>query len=133
MALENLVDGTMLNKFAKLLKSNIKSDLLGDKRLKYMTQAEYDLLTDEEKNDENIVYNITDSDIIEGFSGDYNDLTNKPIIPTATTVTDNLTSTSTTAALSANQGFVLKGLVDTKADMVEDTDLQTMLTNIFGD
>ena len=77
MALENFVNGTMLNKFAKLLKSNIKSDLLGDKKLKYMTQAEYDLLTDDEKNDENIVYNITDAE--EGFSGDYNDLTNKPI------------------------------------------------------
>ena len=48
------------------------------------------------------------------------------------TVTDNLTSTSTTAALSANQGKVLKGLVDNKADMIEDTDLNTMLTTIFG-
>ena len=48
------------------------------------------------------------------------------------TVTDNLTSTSTTAALSANQGKVLKGLVDNKADMIEDTDLETMLTSIFG-
>ena len=48
------------------------------------------------------------------------------------TVTNNLTSTSTTAALSANQGKVLKGLVDNKADMVEDTDLQAMLDEIFG-
>ena len=32
------------------------------------------------------------------------------------TVVDNLTSTSTTDALSANQGRVLKGLVDNKAD-----------------
>ena len=48
------------------------------------------------------------------------------------TVTDNLTSTSTTAALSANQGYILKGLVDNKADMIEDTDLTTMLTTIFG-
>ena len=63
MALENFVNGTMLNKFAKLLKSNIKSDLLGDKKLRYMTQAQYDLLTDDEKNDENIIYNITDADI----------------------------------------------------------------------
>ena len=48
------------------------------------------------------------------------------------TVTNNLTSTSTTAALSANQGKVLKGLVDTKADMVEDTDLTAMLAEVFG-
>ena len=47
-------------------------------------------------------------------------------------IQNNLTSTSTTDSLSANQGKVLKDLVDTKADMVEDTDLQTMLTEIFG-
>ena len=58
-----MVDGEKLNSFAKLLKSNIKSDLLGDKKLRYMTQAEYDELTDDEKNDETIVYNITDADI----------------------------------------------------------------------
>lgn len=34
---------------------------------------------------------------------------------TAVSIVDNLTSTSTTAALSANQGKVLKGLVDGKA------------------
>ena len=92
MALENFVNGAMLDKFAKLLKSNIKSDLLGDKKLKYMTQEEYDLLTDDEKNDENIIYNITDADSPDyvtqeelntaiqenGFSGDYNDLENRP-------------------------------------------------------
>ena len=48
------------------------------------------------------------------------------------TVTNNLTSTSTTAALSANQGYVLKGLVDGKADMIEDTELDTLLSDIFG-
>ena len=37
---------------------------------------------------------------------------NKPTIPSATTVVDNLTSTSTTSALSANQGKVLKDALD---------------------
>lgn len=43
------------------------------------------------------------------LSGDYNDLINTPIIPefTETEIIDNLTSGSTTAALSANQGMVL--------------------------
>lgn len=43
------------------------------------------------------------------LSGDYNDLINIPIIPefTETEIIDNLTSGSTTAALSANQGMVL--------------------------
>ncbi len=48
------------------------------------------------------------------FSGSYNDLSNKPSIPSAVTVTNNLTSDSTTAALSAAQGKELKQLVDGK-------------------
>lgn len=40
-------------------------------------------------------------------SGSYNDLIDKPTIPEATVVVDNLTSTSATDALSANQGRVL--------------------------
>ena len=46
------------------------------------------------------------------FSGNYNDLTNKPTIPS---VIDNLTSTSTSDALSAKQGKVLKDALDAKA------------------
>lgn len=52
-------------------------------------------------------------------SGSYNDLTNKPTIPAAVSVVDNLNSTSATDALSANQGRVLKGLVDAKAESSE--------------
>lgn len=40
-------------------------------------------------------------------SGSYNDLSNKPTIPPGLTVVNNLTSTSTTSALSAYQGKVL--------------------------
>ena len=47
-------------------------------------------------------------------------------------IQDNLTSTATDQSLTANQGRILKGLVDNKADMIEDTDLTTMLTTIFG-
>ena len=57
------VNGTMLSDFAKKMKNNIKTDLLDGKKLKYVTQAEYDALTDDKKNDENIIYNITDADI----------------------------------------------------------------------
>lgn len=50
------------------------------------------------------------------FSGNYNDLSNKPTIPTNTWrgIQDNLTSTSTTESLSANQGKILKGYVDNR-------------------
>ena len=37
------------------------NEMLGGKRLVYLTQAEYDILTEEEKNNADIVYNITDS------------------------------------------------------------------------
>ena len=47
-------------------------------------------------------------------------------------VQDNLTSTATDQSLSANQGKVLKGLVDGKADMIEESDLTAMLTTVFG-
>ena len=39
------------------------NEMLGGKKLVYLTQAEYDNLTDEEKNNADIVYNITDIDI----------------------------------------------------------------------
>ena len=44
-------------------------------------------------------------------------------------IQNSLTSTSTTDSLSAAQGKILN---DTKADMIEDTELTTMLTTIFG-
>ena len=35
-------------------------DMLGGKSLRYLTQAEYDILSDEEKNNENVIYYIID-------------------------------------------------------------------------
>ena len=49
---------------------------------------------------------------------------------TSVTVTDNVTSTSTTEALSANQGKTLKDLVDGK--QASDADLTTLATNGIG-
>ena len=48
------------------------------------------------------------------FSGNYNDLTNKPTIPSGVVVVNNLTSTSTTSSLSANQGRVLNEKINNK-------------------
>ena len=39
------------------------NEMLGGKKLVYLTQAEYDNLTEEEKNNADVVYNITDIDI----------------------------------------------------------------------
>ena len=44
----------------------------------------------------------------------YNNLTDKPTIPSGVQVIDNLTSSSTIASLSANQGRVLKEYLDKK-------------------
>lgn len=59
-----------------------------------------------------VVKHVTDAERTSwnaksNFSGSYTDLTNKPTIPSATTIVNNLTSTSTTSALSASQGKVL--------------------------
>lgn len=40
--------------------SNVTREMLGGKSLVYLTQAEYDVLSDEDKNNENIIYYITD-------------------------------------------------------------------------
>ena len=40
--------------------SNETRDMLGGKSLRYLTQAEYDILSDEEKMNENVIYYITD-------------------------------------------------------------------------
>lgn len=46
-------------------------------------------------------------------TGSYNDLNDKPVIPSAVTVENSLTSTSTTNALSANQGKILNEKIPT--------------------
>ena len=56
---------------------------LGGKSIVYLTQAEYNELTDLEKEDEKKVYNITDSVI------DYNEIVNVPEIPTKTSQLTN--------------------------------------------
>lgn len=53
--------GKLLNEKVELVK-----DMLGGKALRYVTQAEYDTLSEEQKSDANIVWNITDSVSNEG-------------------------------------------------------------------
>lgn len=60
-------------------------------------------------NIENYVNSKTDDLSDVATSGDYNDLINKPAIPT---VNDTLTSTSSTDALSSNQGNVLNNKIE---------------------
>lgn len=50
------------------------------------------------------------------MTGSYSDLTDKPVIPPATTIVNNLTAGGTTSALSAEQGKMLKTSVDAKVD-----------------
>ena len=125
-----IVTGNNLMSFALKIKDYIYYELLGGKRIRYATQAEYDALSDSEKNNEEIIWNITDLDVIDyvtedelnakadktelhshsnktvldeitsakitewnnksTFSGSYNDLIDKPSIPS---VTNDLTNT----------------------------------------
>ena len=63
---------------------------------------------------------------------DYSKLENKPTIPAATQISDNLTSNSNTRALSANQGRVLKQLVDAKPDSTGGTATSVEFEKITG-
>ena len=56
----------------------------------------------------------TSFDGTEDISISYNNLTDKPTIPSGVQVIDNLISSSTTSSLSANQGRVLKEYLDKK-------------------
>lgn len=62
---KKIVNGENLQSFAGKMKQHIFEDLLGSKKIKYITQAEYEALTDDQKNNENIVWNIIDIDIID--------------------------------------------------------------------
>ena len=59
------------------------NDKLGDKSFIYLTQEEYNLLSDEEKQDGTKVYNITNATI------DYSEISNTPTIPTKTSQLTN--------------------------------------------
>ena len=57
-----LVGLDSLSYLANQIKANIKKDLLGDKKLRYVTLDEYEALSDDEKNNNSIVWNIIDAD-----------------------------------------------------------------------
>lgn len=63
-------------------------------------------------------------------TGAYSDLSGKPTIPT---VTDNVTSTSTTSALSANQGKLLNDKFDTHTHGLLNNNLTVALANTTTD
>lgn len=66
------------------------------------------------------------------YSGSYNDLSNKPTIPAKTTVVNNLTSTSTTSALSAYQGKVLNEKIPTVTNSLTSTSTTSALSAAQG-
>ena len=51
-------------------------DYTGGKKLRYVTSAEYELLSDEAKNNENIVWNITDLETVDTIQIDEEELNN---------------------------------------------------------
>ena len=62
MSFSKLVSLEALDSFARMLKTNIKEDLLDNKKIKYLTQQEYEELSDSNKEDDTIVYNIIDAE-----------------------------------------------------------------------
>lgn len=74
-----------------------------------------------EGNLEGDVWNVTKTDVNYAWTGTDWD----PFGSSAVNIVDNLTTGGATAALSAEQGKVLKGLVDTKVDKVSGKQLST--------
>lgn len=74
-----------------------------------------------EGNLEGDVWNVTKTDVNYAWTGTYWD----PFGSSAVNIVDDLTTGGATAALSAEQGKVLKGLVDTKVDKVSGKQLST--------
>ena len=74
-----------------------------------------------EGNLEGDVWNVTKTDVNYAWTGTYCD----PFGSSAVNIVDDLTTGGATAALSAEQGKVLKGLVDTKVDKVSGKQLST--------
>lgn len=66
-----LIDLSLLNKFAKDLYGKINGEIntvknmLGGKSIKYVTQAQYNALTDAEKNNNAISWHILDPDPVQ--------------------------------------------------------------------
>ena len=172
-SLQNTIDGIIVDNLEstdvdKALSANqgniIVNEWLGGKKLKYLTQEEYDALTDDEKNNDEIIYNIIDAeeetidlsnyalkselhshdnknvlDTItqdkineweDHFSGDYNDLTNQPTIPTKTSELTNdsgyLTSVPEEYITETELNTELEGKVDKE-------DGKGLSTNDFSD
>ena len=66
-----LPDYPSVNGFATL---DYVNEMTGGKKQVYLTQAEYDILADEQKNDDSIVYNITDAeDTVSAENVTFND------------------------------------------------------------
>ena len=72
--MEKFVSASNLRTTTESIVDFIENKLDG-KSFKYLTLAEYEALSDSEKNRDDIVYQITDKQL------SYNDLTDKPYIP----------------------------------------------------
>ena len=130
------------------------NEMLGGKRLVYLTQAEYDILTEEEKNNADVVYNITDSsdlsdlhqhankEVLDGitaekvtswdnksdFDGDYNSLTNKPTIPSKTSeLVNDSTYVTESGVLEIVENSGLGGTTEVSQGETEPTEESVLL------
>ena len=147
----------LTNYYTKTETDNIIQDYTGGKKQIYLTQAEYDLLTDSEKNDATKVYNITDATeqvIPTDLTIDSNNLlqlkdSNGNTIGTGVTVSTTsggsssytLPIASSTVLggikvgnnLSIDSNGVLSATVTGIGSGMTDDEIDTILINVFGE
>ena len=147
----------LTNYYTKTETDNIIQDYTGGKKQVYLTQAEYDLLSESEKNDATKVYNITDATeqvIPTDLTIDSNNLlqlkdSNGNAIGTGVTVSTTSGGSNSYALpiasntvlggikvgsnLSIDSNGVLSATVTGTGSGMTDDEVDTVLTNVFGE
>ena len=97
--------------------NEVLNDFTDGKKQRYLTKAEYDLLSEEEKQDSSIVWNITDDDGICGGGAvsaspkllvDYTHTANKVIIPSSLDLATGIYTTQEPHGLNGDETLLLR-------------------------
>lgn len=138
--------------YTKTETDNIIQDYTGGKKQVYLTQAEYDLLTDSEKNDSSKVYNITDAteqvipadltinsnnllQLIDENGDTIGSGVTLSISSETTSYTLPIATSNTLGGVKIGNGLSInaEGVLSLESSDVTDEEITEVLTNVFGE